>query len=301
MSDPILIQSKTSLPIDQIEVTGRLRPVSPAGVATIVASIREIGQLANPVVVRQLRRKGEVSWHVLDGAHRLSAAIELGWTEVPVRVFECTDDQARIMEIDGNLSGAELNPLDTAVFLATRKAVYERLHPETKAGVAGGLARQGSASDMMSFAAATAEKFGLSQRHVERLVSAGTKLGPDEIARLRKAPRQVTLKDLQDISKINSPSDRYDVVDALVEGSAKSASAALKARRGPSAPVEADPLEEQFKALSKAWSRAGAAARRRFLAAHVDDLPPLILDESARHDDPAIVAMHARLSAVAAE
>lgn len=303
MSDPILIQSKTSLPIDQIEVTGRLRPVSPAGVATIVASIREIGQLANPVVVRQLRRKGEVIWHVLDGAHRLEALRELGWTEVPVRVFECTDDQARIMEIDGNLSGAELNPLDTAVFLATRKAVYERLHPETKAATGAELVakRWGDTSDIVSFVTATAEKFGLSKRHVERLVSAGSKLGPDEIARLRKAPRQVTLKDLQDISKINSPSDRYDVVDALVEGSAKSASAALKARRGPAAPVEADPLEEQFKALSKAWSRAGVAARRRFIAAHVDDLTPLILDEAARHDDPAIVAMHARLSAVAAE
>ena len=301
MTEPTLIQSKTSLPIDQIEVSGRLRPVSPAGVATIVASIREIGQLANPVVVRQLRRKGETVWRVLDGAHRLAAAVELGWTEVPVRVFECNDDQARIMEIDGNLSGAELNPLDTAVFLATRKAVYERLHPETKAGVAGGLARQGSASDMMSFAATTAEKFGLSQRHVERMIAAGAKLGGDEVARLRQAPRQVTLKDLQDISRIANPVDRYGVVEALAAGSAKSASAALKARRAPTEAVEADPLEEQFKALSKAWSRAGAAARRRFVAAHFDALSPLVVDEAGDRDEVEIAAMRAKLSVVAAE
>ena len=301
MTEPTLIQSKTSLPIDQIEVSGRLRPVSPAGVATIVASIREIGQLANPVVVRQLRRKGETVWRVLDGAHRLAAAVELGWTEVPVRVFECNDDQARIMEIDGNLSGAELNPLDTAVFLATRKAVYERLHPETKAGVAGGLARQGSASELSSFAAVTAEKFGMTARQVQKIVSAGAKLGGDEVARLRQAPRQVTLKDLQDISRIANPVDRYGVVEALAAGSAKSASAALKARRAPTEAVEADPLEEQFKALSKAWMRAGAAARRRFVAAHVDDVMPLVVDEAIRHDDPSIVAMRAKLSVVAAE
>ncbi len=265
MKAPQLIPSKTELPVAEIEAGTRLRPVSEAGVATIVASVREVGQMTNPVVVRQMRRKGETIHVVVDGAHRLAAAGELGWDHVPVRVFECTDDQARIMEIDGNLSGAELNPLDTAVFLATRKAVYERLHPETKAGVAGGLARQGLASDIESFADVTAEKFGLSRRHVERLVAAGTRLGPDEIAQLRAAPRQVTLKDLQDIARIKGAPDRYGVVAALSEGRAKSASAAFKALKGPvEAPVQ-NPADEQFLALKKAWDRAGAAARRRFV------------------------------------
>lgn len=265
MKAPQLIPSKTELPVAEIEAGTRLRPVSEAGVATIVASVREVGQMTNPVVVRQMRRKGETIHVVVDGAHRLAAAGELGWDHVPVRVFECTDDQARIMEIDGNLSGAELNPLDTAVFLATRKAVYERLHPETKAGVAGGLARQGLASDIESFADVTAEKFGLSRRHVERLVAAGTRLGPDEIAKLRAAPRQVTLKDLQDIGRIKGAMDRYGVVAALSEGRAKSASAAFKALKGPvEAPVQ-NPADEQFLALKKAWDRAGAAARRRFV------------------------------------
>ncbi|HPT48548.1 MAG TPA: hypothetical protein PLM07_21900, partial [Candidatus Rifleibacterium sp.] len=48
------------------------------------------------------------------------------WTDV-------TDDWARLMEVDDNLAGAEMNALDTAVFLAERKKVYEKLHPETKA------------------------------------------------------------------------------------------------------------------------------------------------------------------------
>lgn len=277
-----------------------MRPVSAAGVATIAASVRELGQLANPVVVRQLRRKGETIWRVLDGVHRLEALRELGWTEVPVRVFECSDDQARIMEIDGNPSGAELNPLDTAVFLATRKAVYERLHPETKAGGAGAVARW-DANDMMSFASATAERFGLSKRHVEGLVAAGTRLGPDEVARLRTAPRQVTLKDLQDISRIGSPVERYDVVNALAEGQAQSASAALKARQTPVGAADEHPVEDQFKALSKAWTRPGAAARRQFIAVYVDDLIQLVLDEAERHDGDAINAMRPRLTAVAAE
>lgn len=265
MKAPQLLPSKTELPVAEIEAGTRLRPVSEAGVATIVASVREVGQMTNPVVVRQMRRKGETIHVVVDGAHRLAAAAELGWDHVPVRVFECTDDQARIMEIDGNLSGAELNPLDTAVFLATRKAVYERLHPETKAG--GDRRSPDFQTDSMStcFATVTAEKFGMTERHVRRLIAAGTRLSPDEIAQLRAAPRQVTLKDLQDIGRIKGAMDRYGVVAALSEGRAKSASAAFKALKGPvEAPVQ-NPADEQFLALKKAWDRAGAAARRRFV------------------------------------
>lgn len=265
MKAPQLIPSKTELPVAEIEAGTRLRPVSEAGVATIVASVREVGQMTNPVVVRQMRRKGETIHVVVDGAHRLAAAGELGWDHVPVRVFECTDDQARIMEIDGNLSGAELNPLDTAVFLATRKAVYERLHPETAHRVFRGNQHDGVVNDIESFTTVTAEKFGMTVRHVQRLIAAGTRLGPDEIAQLRAAPRQVTLKDLQDIARIKGAPDRYGVVAALSEGRAKSASAAFKALKGPvEAPVQ-NPADEQFLALKKAWDRAGAAARRRFV------------------------------------
>lgn len=286
MPDPILIQSKTSLPIEAIELHDRLRPVSEAGVATIVASIREIGQLANPVVVRQLRRGGDIVWRVLDGAHRLAAAAELGWTDVPVRVFECSDDQARIMEIDGNLSGAELNPLDTAVFLATRKAVYERLHPETKAGAAGAAARWGDANDIVSFASATAEKFGLSRRQVERLVAVGSRLAGDDVLRLRKAPRQVTLKDLQEISKIGTAPERYDVIDLLAEGKAKSAGEARRqiAQRAGGDAAPKDPAEEAFAALDKLWSRAPLAAKRRFAEKRWSEMS-LILRDAAGGDD----------------
>ena len=297
MKAPQLIPTKTSLPLAQIETGSRLRPVSPAGVATIVASVKEIGQIANPVVVRQSRRGGEMVFTVLDGAHRLAAAADLGWDEVPVRVFECTDDQARIMEIDGNLSGAELNPLDTAVFLATRKTVYERLHPETKAMTGAALVakRWENTTDIESFVSVTAEKFGMTQRHVRRLIAAGSKLGPDEIARLRAAPRQVTLKDLQDIAKIRVATDRYAVVAAMAEGRAKNASAALKALKSPvQLPPKSD-ADIKYLALVNAWSRAGMAARRMFVDEMFDDLSPLVVDAAEARDEADIATLRAGL------
>ena len=286
MAEPTLIQSKTSLPIADIAVRDRLRPAGDAGVAAMVSSIREIGQITSPVNVRQVRRGGEIRYELIDGAHRIAAALELGWTEVPVRVFECNDDQARIMEIDANLAGAELTALDTAVFLATRKAVYERLHPETKAGVAGGRARQGLANDMMSFAETTAEKFGLSKRHIERMTAAGARLGPDEIRQLRLAPRAVTLADLQEISKIGEAPERYEVVRLLATGEAKGAAAARKAyRHRENPPAQVAPVDQEYLAIKSAWVRARKEAKRRFVNDLYAELAALIADDDQASDD----------------
>ena len=289
MNEPTLIQSKITLPIDQVEIDGRLRPVSAAGVETLVASIAEIGQITNPITVRQLRRDGAYSFRIIDGAHRYTAAVQLGWSEIPVRVFECTDDQARLMEIDGNLAGAELNPLDTAVFFATRKAVYERLHPETKAGIAGANARW-NASELSSFASVTAEKFGMTARQVQKIVAAGSRLGSDEIAKLRSAPRQVTLKDLLDIGGIKEAPHRNGVVDALAAGQAKNAAAAFKALQPPvERPVQSQ-VEEQLTALLKAWDRAGMSAQRRFVAERIDTLGLLVAHHTNNQDGIGVAA-----------
>lgn len=257
-----------SVPVAEVIVRDRLRPVTEAGVQSLLASIAETGVMKDAIHVR---KKKDGSLHLIAGGHRLEAARRLDWKMIEAKVWtDVTDDWARLMEIDDNLAGAEMNALDTAVFLATRKEVYERLHPETKRGVAGGLARQGSASELSSFADATAQKFGMTARQVQKIVSAGTKLGPDEVARLRIAPRPVTLKDLTEIAKIGPAPERYDVVARLAEGLSKSAAdarRALRLEREGEAPVQ-DPSDQQFKALQAAWNRAGAKARTKFVDAN---------------------------------
>ena len=294
MSEPTLIQSKTELPIGAIRADRRLRPVSEAGVEAILSSIAELGQIVTPLTVRQRRAGGDLTYELLDGAHRLEAARRRGLEVVPVRVFECTNDQAALLEIDGNLAGAELNALDTAVFLAARKSIYERLHPETRQMAGRGLAmkRWSDASDIVSFASTTAEKFGLSKRHVERLVAAGSRLGPDEVARLRAAPKAVTLKDLQVIAKIGEPAERYDVVRMLAEDEAKSAADARQrwAARQPGATPkpQLDPSAKKVAAMRAIWSRMSKAERRRFVAEEFDALVGLVTDESVKHGDKAV-------------
>lgn len=217
-----LLKTITELTVGSIDMGTRLRPVSEAGVAALAASIDQLGVMKDAIQVR--RKKGKDV--LLAGAHRLTAARQLGWDTIEVKLWECTDDWARLIEIDDNLAGAELTALDTAIFLAERKRIYEKMHPETVAGVAGAAARW-DASDIMSFASATAEKFGLSKRHVERIVAAGSALDANDVRWLRAAPKPVTLTDLATIAKAK-PDERAKVCIAMTNGTAKNAAHALK-------------------------------------------------------------------------
>ena len=279
MTDPIapILQKVT---LADVKRDQRLRPVTEAGVQSLLASVAEIGRIKDPVHVR----KTKAGLVLLAGGHRMAAYDVLGTTEADAWVWSgITNDQAQMIEIDDNLAGAEMGALDTAVFLAARKRVYEKMHPETRRGVAGALARH-SATDTMSvasFVASTAEKFGLSERHVRRLVEAGEKLGVDS-ARLRNIPRPITLKDLIEIAKVGEPVERDAIVDALRAGTAKSAAEARRAFKARAAGVEVavkDPVEAAFKDLSIRWARASMAAKRRFVAEHFEELGLLCADE----------------------
>lgn len=279
MMAPTLMQQKIARVAD-IRVGTRLRPVSPAGVESLIASITETGVMKDAVHVR---KKHDGTLWLIAGAHRLAAAQRMGWTEVEVKVWtDVTDDWAALMEIDDNLAGAEMNALDTAVFLAERKAVYERLHPEAKADAFRGNQHTGKlAADIMSFATSTAEKFGLTDRHVRRMIAVGGALGADQVAQLRSAPRPVKLTDLIDLAKMDS-ADRTAVVARLAAGAAKSAAEArrlLGRERGVQAALPSRE-DAQYIALLGAWTRASVTARRRFVSEVYPGLAQLLRDEA---------------------
>ena len=268
MTQPTLMQQSRAKVAD-IVIGERLRPVSEAGVESLIASIRETGVMKDAI---HIRKKKDGKLVLIAGGHRLEAARRLEWDEVEAKIWtDVTDDWARLMEVDDNLAGAEMNALDTAVFLAERKRLYEKLHPETRHGAAGAAARWDATDieSVASFVAATAEKFGMTDRHIRRIVAAGTALNRDEVRHLRAAKAPVTLKDLTEISRIPEDHERAMVVLKLSGGSAKSVADArkqLEAEEG-RAPV-IDPMkksEDEFRALAGAWKRAGAAARRRFI------------------------------------
>lgn len=73
----------------------------------------------------------------------------------------------------------QLSQAQTAYAIARRKAIYLELHPETRARVAGGLARQGpaKAESVIAFTKATATATGKAERTVREIDARGEALG----------------------------------------------------------------------------------------------------------------------------
>lgn len=71
-----------TLPVDRLEVVGHQRKARPAHVANLAASIERIGFLVPLIAIEN----GDGHHLVIDGQHRLQAALEIGIRKVPVLV-----------------------------------------------------------------------------------------------------------------------------------------------------------------------------------------------------------------------
>jgi ParB family chromosome partitioning protein len=224
-----------------------------------------------------LRRTGTVNT-LIDGAHRLEAMTRLGRETIAVDVLECSAAEARQMEITGNLT-AGMTPIQDAIFLGVYQQEYEKLHPETKRGVAGGLARQGQQHASAHFAELVAETRQISPGQVRRVIAAGRALTVAERAALQAVPHRIAMSEIEKLGKIGEDGLRTRAVGSLLAG--KRVADALRAEQaggdGESAPDAADEakVEAAFKALSTAWNRSPKVARRRFvegIRAEIDGL-----------------------------
>lgn len=245
--------------IAAIEVPTRLRSVDPSAASALAENIAERG-LLQPIVVRPKPGKPE-AFILVAGAHRLEAVKELGWEDVTCRVVKADDLVARLFEIDENLVRRDLSVLDEAKFLAERKAIYERLHPETKRGAQGGRGGKKNETDSESFSKTIAGRMGRSDRHIRRRVALWNALDPRVREQLELHPVADDAGQLLALAKQSATTQR-SIASRIVGGTAGTVGEALKIAQ-PGKVVS--PPEEQFNALKRAWNRAGKAARKKFL------------------------------------
>lgn len=256
--------------VADIEIGERLRPADATAVEAIIQSAAERGIL-KPIQVNQV--KG--SYRLLDGLHRLSAAISLGMPEVPAMVHRCSVREGMNIEVEANIAQAPMTPLDMGVFLARQKELYEEEHPETKrgaydrSGVPEGITGE---TPVMSFVANAARALGKDETTVRRVIAAAKSLSKPEIQQLRSAPNRVTLEDLQQIAKCDTPTDRAAICTGLATGKVKSAKAVLAELHKKPGKVE-KPKKE---VLSDAWARASKAQKRAFVETHAEEIEDLL-------------------------
>lgn len=251
--------------IKDIEAGERLRAADGAWVGALMDSIRDNG-LLQPLVVRPIRKVGKRPFELLAGMHRLAACQSLNWSEVSCLVLEVDDQEALLAQIDENIARHELNVLDRAVALVERQDIYEALHPETKAGVAGAMAKHGSATDKLSFADDAADKTGLSPRSVQRATKLVKGLKPEKRTRLAGTYLADNQAALTQISTLGAD-EPAGVLDRMLraENPMGKVSDALADFEGRALGRERTPAEKQMASLIHNWNRARVKVRRDFI------------------------------------
>jgi len=251
---------------DQVIVADRLRAIDADCVAMLAASMREIGQ-QTPIQVLPADEKG--MHRLVAGAHRVAAAQLAGLEQLTATVVDVDDLRAALLEVDENLMRRELSELDRAVFLAKRQEIYLQLHPETGHGKApkkpdSKVEENFHFARPESFAAATAQKLGVSDRQV-RTYLARARIEPalrELLAPTRWADHGATL----DALAREKPKTREAMVLALTraENPARNVSAAYIEAVGAREPVRTETRQRES-ALASAWRKADRRAQREWL------------------------------------
>lgn len=115
-NDPVFMLPQL-IRLDDIDESGRLRPVDSVVASGIAASMALRGQL-QPVDICQLPNQASGKpYRLVFGGHRMAAARLAGWTHIQafIRSNAALDRMSR--EIEENLFKADLSPLDRAAFV----------------------------------------------------------------------------------------------------------------------------------------------------------------------------------------
>lgn len=261
MAEPRLLRTE-NLPLADIAIPARLRPIGDGDVVEMMESMGELG-LLTAIGVRRTPEGPALIY----GAHRLEAARRLGWDAIRADVWEMGARHARLAECEENLRRGDLSLLELAIHLAERKAIYEQLHPETKAGTAAALARWSETMQRthVSFASNVAERRGITPRHVRRLTRIGANLDRAAADDLRRVGRQPTHRELTSLAEL-TPEQQRAAAALWAEGKAKNGrQAALMAQGEPVGEKTIPRAEEDMTRLAMAWERSSKAGRDQFL------------------------------------
>lgn len=260
-----------TIPLTDIDVGKRLRPVDPDHAAFIAESMKERGQ-TTPIEVRAHPIAGaSYGYKLVSGGHRFRACEIAGIEDIEAIVVAATEDQALLMELEENLIRHELNPLDRAVFLAEWQAVYVKLHPEAKRGGD----RKSKAKNQTgtvpvrsgSFTDAARERIGLSESTVQRAVKLALSLPPDVRAGLAGSDISRSRKELMDFAAEPVEIQRGIIKQLRARGGFGTVADLARVVKGVAAPAPDIDPEKWLKALLVAWKKASKRERDAFLAA----------------------------------
>lgn len=171
-----------SIDLDLIDVRSQKHRLE-IDIPALAESIMKCGQI-NPITVKKVGDE----YVVISGRRRYSALKYIQENITPekqvkalVYVKEDLDKLAEeLITIDENIMRQNLSDIEFDEAIYRRKQIYEKLYPETKQHVSGGVAKQASKSGSKrkstpAFAKDAAKKLSVSRRSVEKAVSRAAK------------------------------------------------------------------------------------------------------------------------------
>lgn len=233
-------EGTVNVAIQDIVVGKRHRAV--ADISDIRESIARSG-LIHPITVTTAGR-------LVQGANRLQACRELGWTRIPATVRDLSDAEAELIEIDENLTQHALTVLEQGKHFARRAELVRqmRLTPTANLGA------------VPPTVAEVVDEAGVSRRTFYNRVALADRI-PDAVAAV-VAPTAVanSLKDLTELAELPE-AEQAAVSQALASDAGLRTVRAARRRLWP----------EQFKAKDEdgSWDDSEAVERRDVVRVHL--------------------------------
>lgn len=252
------------IPVDLIDCSGRFRDVNEEKARTYAASMVDAGQ-TTPIEVRLI----DGGYKLVAGAHRIFACRILGR---PVRavLFEGSDQDARLREIDENLYRADLTAAEQTLFVAKRLELFQYSGGELRKG------RDSRKSDKLAdlenprFYSDVSAKFGIARRTAERCVRRSRNISPDLWQKINEARLDDSASTLDRISIIEA--DKPGRLLRLMEQDGCGLKAAIAACRETAPQDTTGALISKFKKL---LGQAGATEldeMKRLLATRIKEV-----------------------------
>ncbi|CZT36395.1 ParB N-terminal domain-containing protein [Rhizobium sp. 9140] len=252
-------------PLSDIHIGDRLRPIDPAYVEMLAASLTERGQIS-PIMIRRTpaKNKGATPFTLVAGGYRTTAAKLLGWSEIDAIIVEADAQEAQLLEISENLYRNELNPLDRAIFVMKYRELWEEKNG--KIDKTRHLKNSKGHDDPTMFSSgrelsrAVQERLGFGENTYKRATRIGQNLHPVLRHAVRGTDAEGDQSMLLKLAKL-SADDQLRVANALRES--PDIKPVLQMLKAPKA--EVDPQQAVFEKMAALWSKADEETQRRFL------------------------------------
>lgn len=290
-SEPEVVGQIVLLPVADIEIGERLRPVDPVAAEGIGRTMQLMGQ-KKPIEVCRL--PGRKQWTVVDGAHRVTGAQVVGITHLRAEVVENDVDERLEREITAEVFDPQLAPLDRAMFVGRlaelnkkRAGITTEETPQAIAAKARWEKVKADAADASltvrdayGFNDRIAERLGFSIATIERDLFLYRHISSSAVGRLRAVahPALQSAGQLRKLAKLDEDAQKAAVDRLLWEEEGSEARKPLtldEAIAAGKAKVAAQPDAETkaFSQFFSAFGRMSAGQKKTALAKLADMLP----------------------------